>query len=339
MSRPSILFVADVSNWALHTIARFVKQNLSDKYRIYIDFTTYYSWKKRIIRPNSVKGFVHNVIAYNKFVRKYGNMGKYRDTKHNGIYDLVVYLEGSLKNQYMNNISAKKTIKGIYTDIYPPYGYDVRCRDNIDLLIDRYFSDADALICGCQNSVLRYKPYFPNTYFANATHDISLFSRKKYPKCQPFVIGWTGNPSRLDKGYYDIILPAVSLAKKERSNIVLKTKTKGTLKSLAKFYNDVNIVVIASKEDAGPSMFMEASLCGVPAISTSIGWPMEVIKNKINGIIIERDIKQMANAIIEMYDDSKQREMMSNRIRNDLLEILGPDVMINAWETVFKKVL
>jgi hypothetical protein len=47
-----------------------------------------------------------------------------------------------------------------------------------------------------------------------------------------------------------------------------------------------NLVVIASDADTGPSLFSEANMMDVPAISTDIGFAHEAIIDRVNGVIV-----------------------------------------------------
>lgn len=61
--------------------------------------------------------------------------------------------------------------------------------------------------------------------------------------------------------------------------VALRTQFQGSIRSLATFWQGVDLALIASEADAGPSMFIEASLCGVPSVSTKIGLPQFVINH------------------------------------------------------------
>ena len=157
---------------------------------------------------------------------------------------------------------------------------------------------------------------------------------------EKFIVGWSGDPSREFKGYFSHVVKAVELAKTKYPTIELKTRFSGPLKSLPKFYNDIDVVLIASDADAGPSLFAEACLCNVPSISTRIGFPNEVIINEVNGYFTEKNIIQMSDKIIELYENRDLLYEMSKRIRDDYLK--GPgniEKKKNVWRNLFENVL
>ncbi len=111
-------------------------------------------------------------------------------------------------------------------------------------------------------------------------------------KSSRFVVGWTGTPNRPFKGFHDYIVPAVERAAQMRPGLELKTRFSGPLETLPRFYDDVDVILIASSADAGPSLFMEGGFCEVPSISTRIGIPSEVIEHGQNGLFVERNVEK-----------------------------------------------
>jgi len=340
--KKSILFVCDVPNWAFHIMANSVIKEFSEEYEFYIDFISYYEYSRKSFLDT--KGMLRKLKFLNtkyKVYKKYGNPLPYRKVDESLVYDVMILFEAAMEKNVPSSIKYKKLIKGIFTDSYPPLCYPIRKEIPIEKFIRQYIANADALICGCQNSVNRYKPFFEKTFYINEIRDENLFRRREnvIRKNGQFVIGWTGNPKRLNKGFYSHIIPAIKIAKSKRKGIVFKTQFSGSFDSLADFHQNEDLIVIASIEDTGPSLFSEASLCGVPAISTSIGWPMEVIENNVNGIIVERKVEAIADAIIRLYDDRDLLESMKKRIRDDYIKILGRNIMKERWLTLFKQIL
>ncbi len=111
------------------------------------------------------------------------------------------------------------------------------------------------------------------------------------------------------------------------------------METLPGFYEDIDVVLIASDADAGPSMFGEASLMGIPSVSTNIGWPSQVIQDGINGFIVEKDINLMVEKIETLYKNRQLLNEMSMRIRTDFQKEFNKQEMIARWENIFNTVL
>ena len=148
-------------------------------------------------------------------------------------------------------------------------------------------------------------------------------------KNKTLTIGWTGNPNREMKGFRNIIEPAIKELQAEGFDIQLKTKFSGSYEDLLSFYQDVDLVCIASSCDTGPFLFSDASLCSVPAVSTRIGFPNTVIKDGENGLFIERNKEDLKTAIKQLYNDRNLLQSFSSRIKEDYLKYFNNGLFIN----------
>lgn len=324
--KPSILIIADFPNWAYYEIQQFVKNNLANQYDIYCDFLVFNSKTKSKNPINRIK----------LLISKY----KYQHLKKDNSYDIVVYL-GFYFPEYMKvNWSAKKVVKGIYTEGFPPQ--NANFKGTIDDFKKIHLKNVDALVCGSKKSRETYANFFDKVYFASAIKNKNIFKKskvKKINKSSKFIVGWTGNPNRGFKGFYSHVIPAVELAQKKYPEIKLKTRFSGPMKTLPFFYEDVDVIVIASDADVGPSLFSEASLMEVPSISTKIGLPQEILNDGVNGFFVEKNIQEISNKIIELYENRELLYNMSKNIRNDYLVIKNEAELANNWNLMFNDLL
>jgi len=324
--KPNVLIFADFPNWAYYEIQQFIKKNLNDDYEIFCDYLIFNSLRKS---KNPIKRIK---LLYKRI--------KYQNISNNNNYDIVLYLGFYFDELMKIKWKSKKVIKGIYTDSFPPK--NANFTGNLDGFINRFLTNCDAIVCGSKQIKNNYKDIFQNTYYANTILDENLFKRKTEKLINNnsiFTIGWTGNPNREFKGLQSHIIPAIKIAKEKYPNIVFKTRYSGSIKTLPNFYTDIDVIVIASDADAGPSLFGEASLMEVPAISTDIGWPHEVIKNNINGITVKKNIVDIANNIIYLYENRDLLHRMSKQIRIDYLKVFDKNKMVNHWKKMFSEVL
>jgi hypothetical protein len=92
-----------------------------------------------------------------------------------------------------------------------------------------------------------------NGFYCTGAIDTKMFqpcSGRQSDK-DSFVVGWTGNPDRSFKGFYDFVVPAVEKAASLRKGVTLKARFKGPYGTLPRFYSDVDVLLIASSADAG----------------------------------------------------------------------------------------
>ena len=324
--KPSVLIIADFPNWAYYEIQQFIKNNLSDEFDVYCDYLKFNTIKKSKNPKN--------------WIKTYREKKRFQHVKKDGIYDIVVFLGFYFPEHMKLNFKAKYVVKGIYTDGFPPSNSSFS--GSIEEFKKRFFKDIDAIVCGSQLINEFYTNIEENVYYANGAFDERIFTRKSTKNKnieKKFIIGWTGNPNREFKGLYSHIIPAIELAQKTYPGIKLKTRFSGPIETRPSFYENVDIIAIASDADAGPSLFGEASLMGVPSISTDIGWPHEVIRSNENGFIVEKNVEEIAKRIIELYEDRELLFEMSKRIREDYLAIFNKQIMAKRWKTMFNELL
>lgn len=346
--KKNILFIADKPNWAYHFIIKTWAELLPE-YNCYIAFAEDY-----FIRPkdfsfldlikNQLSQLKNTEVKYKiNSTRKYS----YRIYKGNPVYEVLTNKRVNLTHfdtivemayyfQYISEFpfKAEKRIVGLYTDSFPHDGPGYDAKKNIDVkklnrkeFFEQYLKSYDFIIAGCNNIVKSYQSLTSKIKFAYGIYKQNEFGKNK-KEHDEFTIGWTGTPDRPMKGFRNIIEPAIAEVNKTGRNIKLKVKSSGSYEELFDFYNDIDLVLIASVADSGPSLFAEASLSNIPCLSTAVGLPEMVIQDGINGRIIKRDIEAFKNAIIDVYDDREKLHSWSKRIKNDYLKIMDNAVTI-----------
>lgn len=328
---PKILVVADTPNWAFANMQQALIERLCGRYDFYTDFLLY-NLKRPPRRPLARLAYYKQRMSNRRYIRRLAPGQE---------YDIVVYLGFYFPFRGTFDYRTRKIIKGIYDDGFPP-----QCTPSsdagmsMDSFVKKYLSDADAVACGSLLIYERYVQSYRRCYYAAGPSDPDLFQRTTPiapNEGSRFVVGWTGNPRRAFKGFHDFVVPAVEAAGQRRPGIELKTRFTGPLDTLPRFYDDVDVVLIASNGDAGPSLFDEACGCEVPSISTRIGTPYEVIEHGKNGLLVERDVGQMADALVYLYDNRDVLFSMTRRIRADWLR--NVEQRPAKWIHMFDRVL
>lgn len=348
--------------WAFHQIIQYIIRTFQHTYDIYHDFCIYnpiitptiwsdvkkdegnrasnIKYKKNIgvYRIPLIRSFAYRVlrILNRKGYIPYDEEGKYRRVHPTNQYDAVIFLDYYMdQTADFSHVQAKRTIRGIYTDGFPPKGIVLEPGITTEEFCKKYLNNADAVVVGSPSIEKIYAPYLKKVCFANMAYDETLFVPAKRPSTPNLTLGWTGNPNREFKGYHQIIVPAVEGLRQEGYNIELKSRFEGTLEDLVKFWQNVDVALIASEADAGPSLFMEACLCGVPSISTHIGMPEIIIKDHQNGLFTERSITALQEKIRLLYHNREMVSRFSSHIRNDYKAVLGEEKQRKNWENLF----
>ncbi|MDB2068700.1 glycosyltransferase family 4 protein [Clostridium perfringens] len=83
-----------------------------------------------------------------------------------------------------------------------------------------------------------------------------------------------------------------------------------------KFLNEADVYLCSSIVEGLPLAVMEAMSMELPIITTPAGGVVDIVKNNVNGFIIEHDdVNNMANAMIKLILDDKLREEMGRKSR------------------------
>lgn len=367
--RKKILFAVDIKNWAYHNIAKSYASYLTD-YDLYYYITKDYNVKNRKFSLlqyiftnafNYIQFFILKVFHIQKkiyFIDKSLNFSYSVYTKDK-IYNIKNDLPVKLKSvdflwemayyfQYTSvtpRIKYAKKFVGIYTDSFPHEGPTYDYKKNIEVstldiqtFYSEYLKHFAGIVVGSKNLLNAYTHLTKNILFSNNILGQELFQENnKVGENEGLCLAWTGNPKRKMKNFYSIIQPLVESLQKRGLNVHLKTKFSGSYHELYTFYTDVDLVLIASDADTGPSMFAEAALSNVPAVSTNIGFPKMIIQNNINGIIVKKNtIEDFTKAIEILYKNRAILRKFSERIKKDYLAQLDNQKTANDLKKFFE---
>ena len=314
--KPKILLVIDKPNWAYDHIANMVIHELGEKYEFYKRYM--------ILKPTSFKGWISYLYFRLKIL-------KYQRVSYTG-YDIVVYLWWK-SIDLIPKIKAKFKLVGIYTEGFPP-GLSTELNNlSVSEFISKYFRDADGIIAGNSNIYNFYHNYGLPIYYASCATDTNLFRfNRKKKQGSELSVCWTGNPNRNFKGFTEFLEPAVKIAQQTHPDIQLVTRFKGPIETLPEFYKGADIMINASIGDAGPCFLIDAGACGVPSISTDIGFASELINNYENGLIVNRKI-------VEVYENRSLLQKMSQNISIDVRRDWSQQARAKHWDKMFETVL
>lgn len=343
LEKKSILFIADKPDWAYEFMVQTWIPYLPE-YDCYIAYAQDYQVKQGDFALQNVIASKAGNLLKNpdpKFTIGKNRKYSFPQYKNPPVYtlpektpaqkldfDFIVEMAFFFQMNTVMPFTSKKRVVGIFTDGYPHEGPpkdtigDVLYREMPrEEFFENYLKPYDGIIAGCRNLVNAYRPFTEKIQFVYGIYKQDEFSESKTPH-ETFTIGWTGNPDREMKGFKEIIIPAVEELQGRGYIIRLKTKHSGGYDELFSFYTDVDLVLIASRADSGPSLFAEASLSGVPCVSTAVGLPEMVIQDGVNGFIVERDREEFVRAIADLYDNRSKLAAFSSRIKADYMKVL-----------------
>jgi len=84
-------------------------------------------------------------------------------------------------------------------------------------------------------------------------------------------------------------------------------------KKLSQVYANADFFVFPSTTDTFGNVVLEAQASGLPAIVTNIGGPQELVKNKIDGLVVKPATKEFGSAVDFLIKDEKTRNLMGQQ--------------------------
>ena len=315
MKKPKIALIVDTDNWAFYNRAVFIKEKLSEFYDFKIIPATtalednilqvilliqdcdlvHFFWRGLLfsLDENDVV-FKRNNIDIERFKKeKFSNIVKTTCIPDHALLD-EKYIEKT--KEILNMVDDYYTMSKKLNDIYEK----MDCRK------------PGSIIRGGVNNEL----FIPK--------NLARFDEKEIEN-RKIIIGWSGNSKWGDwdgntgidvKGVDTVLIPAIKELQEEGYNIELKLADRNIkftpIEEMPQFYNSIDLYVCVSKEEGGPNTVLESMCCGVPVISTNVGFVQEVLgKEESNFIIQERSIENVKNAIKKLLNNKKIFKVLS----------------------------
>jgi hypothetical protein len=125
---------------------------------------------------------------------------------------------------------------------------------------------------------------FPATFLVKEGIDTTTFKWLQDRSGTDLVVGWSGNKMNKMKRLDNVIRPACAQA-----GVELRIPDAPTRKDLNRFYNDVDLILIASEPlyEGNPLSLFEAGACGRAVLATNVGCVPETVENKVTGLVVE----------------------------------------------------
>lgn len=159
--------------------------------------------------------------------------------------------------------------------------------------------------------------------------NLERFEVKNLEK-RKIIIGWSGNSKWGDwqqngedlKGIHTILKPVIEKLKKEGYPVELKLADRSIkmipMEEMKDFYNQIDLYVCVSKTEGGPNPIMESMCCGIPIISTNVGFVNEILGEKQKSFILnERNQVSLKEKIIELIN---RKDMFMQLSKENLAE-------------------
>lgn len=126
------------------------------------------------------------------------------------------------------------------------------------------------------------------------------------------------------------------LNKKHGGKIVMTS----WIRDIASFNAGMDIICLTSKNEGTPVSLIEAQAANIPVISTNVGGVKDIIRNQETGIIVdERDCDLYANELLELVENEKKRQKMSQNGWKHVEERFHYTTLVQNVDEFYKELL
>ncbi|MEO1992349.1 MAG: glycosyltransferase family 4 protein [Pirellulales bacterium] len=171
----------------------------------------------------------------------------------------------------------------------------------VSVFFDSY-CDSDILIVNNRDYWEKAGRLTGTTAISNGV-DLEVFSVKSSLEIRKPKVLWVGSSmGRKRKGYDDLLVPLQNELEKLGipSDFLLVDSwgnKKLTRNEMVDWYNEGTVYVCTSKAEGTPNPCLEAAACGCVIVSTAVGNMPELIRQGVNGYLVNRDLGSFVNGI------------------------------------------
>lgn len=283
--------------WAVGRIYNFLKKYI-DKNKYVVDL---YEWKH-----------------YENFVRLFldGNYNK---------YDCII-VQNTIKEDYKKvNINSfdwnqidDKTIAVSHT--YPDYEEPINYWWKHNYALGKYNVDEHEKVSDKKFGLL-YSGY-----------DSDLFYKVREVK-EIHSIGFCGNPNVAEQRWLDVKRPWMLDEIAKNTNCVVNNVYGKDISNGYHIYDDIDMYVCTSILEAGPLGVLECAACGIPVISTNVGYVKEL--NSIKKFETVEEASEIINYFNEHPDELLE---YTETLRKEVEEKFSCKNVIKYWEDAIENV-
>lgn len=171
-------------------------------------------------------------------------------------------------------------------------------------------------------------------------------------------VGWDkGLEPKLIKGP-DVFLSTIKLLKKDISElfVLLSGPARGYVKrgldelqvpykhiylksypDIAKMFQTLDLYLVTSRQEGGPKAILESMASGIPIISTKVGQAVDLIKNGVNGWLVDvEDVEGLAACALQVYGSGDNTLVPILRHGRDTAESNSYTAQIPMWRSFMK---
>jgi len=174
-------------------------------------------------------------------------------------------------------------------------------------------------------------------YVPNGVDEELFYERQPMRKEGTLIAGHVGKQCK-EKGQLEIILPAMAEADVESAYNMNDYRSRVPYCEMYKFYQGIDVFVVASVEDGTPNGALEAAACGRPILSNRIGNMPEFIKDGYNGFLVDRKVGAYVERLKWMQKHREETIEMGKNARKTVEERWTWSKQSDNWRKMFRNI-
>ncbi len=171
--------------------------------------------------------------------------------------------------------------------------------------------------------------------------DLNHFEPK--PKPKEFTVGYIGrNNSRIardQKGWEIFNYVKEILEGEVKVKMATNTQNKLPYEKMPEFYNSINCLILPSHSEGHSNTINEAMACGLPVISTKVGWHGENCKDRENILFCVRSVYDILNKVRYLQENPRTAHRIGTEARKFVEEHITPQKIGKQWEDLFNEII
>ena len=311
MSKPKLLLIADVYNWAIHTICLSLTPYLK------IDFEVIIRSASDLTNEDVAQA---DVVYYSFW---------YMHNWFPQVIDIIrPYVNKTVVGVHSHYWFEDKVLTMPETDVLPQQEHiDWLCSFPILLAISSRLQK----LCSSFHS---------KSFVARNGVDTDIFSALplRITNPNPLVVGWAGNPdNHPGKRGLGLIREAVHRC---GNKVVFKPAIgnymQDNMRSMPDYYSSIDLYICASRCEGASTPIREAMACGRPVISTRVGDSTDIIQDGVSGWLRDRSISAFENKIAQLSSNREIIVSAGQQASTQIRKKWSWNVIAPEWSSVFK---
>lgn len=100
-----------------------------------------------------------------------------------------------------------------------------------------------------------------------------------------------------------------------------------------------DIAILTSDNEGMPVTLIEASMAGVPCVTTDVGSAREVVDHEVTGFVTSTNPLEIASALEELVGDRRRREAMGREAAARAVRLFGEERLANDYATIYRRLV